>query len=365
MKSSSPIGKKDLHFILSPHLGISSIRNTSHTPEGDNSASISSTMTGRRVRFDDACISRDKDHHDTNKQLQPQKEKAPLEKLFPCSIFFVLTWFVFTAIVLWCRVLPEATDWWVQQDVSALDVSASRMMLLEEPVRLPGGYGSVEEMNARSKRFPSIDDRVRVYMSNWYQPPCSRHAKRNETSFDDTSYIQYNYLRDVNDAEQPPLLVLQELTIPMELLDQDDLDSTDPTERKFANSGNSRVFVLDGTVVDKGAHLFFMTADKIRECDKAFCVDFVNFIFPSLHRADMSVTPMDKHFTAPSYPGNALDANEGNTNAIVPVLLQFGDLEITRAWVATSGRNETYPVVPIQKKFRWYVVAVYICIYNL
>ena len=310
------------------------------------------------MRFDDSCISREKKENcDTNEQLRQTKEKSTLDRLFPLSIFAALTWFVLTAIGLWCHVLPGATEWWMQQDgASARDVAASRSMMLleEEPFRLPGGYGSVEEMNARSTRFPSIDERVRVYMSNWYQPPCARHAKLNGTSFDDAAYIQYNYLRDMNDAEQPPLLVFQELTIPLELLEQDEVDSIDPTKRKFANSGNSRVFVVDNTAIDKGAHLFFMNADKIRECDKAFCLDFVKFIFPSLHRADMSVTPVD---AASSYPGNALDAIKGNTNAIVPVLLQFGDLEITRAWVAKSGLNETYPVVPIHKKFRWYVAS--------
>ena len=35
------------------------------------------------------------------------------------------------------------------------------------------------------------------------------------------------------------------------------------------------------------------------------------------------------------------------------VLLQFGDLEVSRAYVVVTGQNETYPVVPHLKKFRW------------
>ena len=330
-------------------------------------------MTTRRVRFEDSIISWDLDACDKEDLLQTKKKATTFDTLFPLSIFVALAWFVVTSVVLWWHVLPGATEWWTAQVhaqspqvFNAPDlpvaVAAARMMSLDEPLRLPGGYRSVEEMDARSTRFPSIDERVRVYMSNWYQPPCARHTNSNETSDDDTNYIQYNYLRDENDPEQAPLLVLKELKIPMELLEQD-LDSSDPTQRKFANSGNNRIFVLDNTAIDKGARLFYMTADKIRACDQAFCLDFVRFIFPSLHRTDMSVqlNPVDASQqplrAAAASPGNALDGEDGNSNAVVPVVLQFGDLEISRAWVVTSGNNETYPAIPIQKKFRRYAVA--------
>jgi len=378
----------------------------------NNSNSISPTMTRRRVRFDssvswnmameddnDNDIYDDNDYDDDddekNNGMQQQHEQNSSSSYYPLSILAALTWFVLTAVVLWCRVLPMSTEWFTttattavvqqqQQQQQQPMMASARMMTLDEQQqnarrRLPGGYRSLEEMQARPGRFPSIDLRTRVYMSNWYQPPCSsstaastrsnNNNNNNSSSllFDDSStHIQYNYLRDDSDPKAPPLLALQELTIPQEMLEQE-LDENDPSQRKFANSGNNRTFVLDNTAIVKGARLFYMTADKIRECDKTFCLDFREFIFPSLHRADMSVVapavggneqpPFARQTVsstaAAAYPGNGLDATDGNTNAVVPVLLQFGDLEISRAWVVTSGNNETYPAMPIQKKFRW------------
>lgn len=348
-----------------------------------NNNSISPTMTRRRYSFVVPAswdMMEDDDSDDDGKvdeQLLQHEQSNISSYYYPISIMAALTWFAVTAIVMWCHVLPGATEWWTttvqqqQQDASTSPYATARMMTLTEGNNarlLPGGYRSVEEMQERPSRFPSIDLRTRVYMSNWYQPPCtggaaSIHSNSNKSSspsfFDDTTHIQYNYLRDDKDRKAPPLLVLQELKLPPELLEQE--------QRNFKNSGNNRTFVLDNTAIVKGARLFYMTADTFRECDETFCLDFVKFIFPALHRADMSVVvpgdgrkqqqqqqPFRKTVSAKAaYPGNALDATDGNTNAVVPVLLQFGDLEMNKAWVVTSGRNETYPVMPVQKKFRW------------
>lgn len=38
-------------------------------------------------------------------------------------------------------------------------------------------YRNAAERDFRSERFPSIDDRVRYYMSNWYLPPCDDESR--------------------------------------------------------------------------------------------------------------------------------------------------------------------------------------------
>jgi hypothetical protein len=61
-------------------------------------------------------------------------------------------------------------------------------------------YSSRAEANFRRNRFPSIEDRVRVYMSNWYLPPCDKNGKvvfelkKNVTILDDDK----NSLTNIN-----------------------------------------------------------------------------------------------------------------------------------------------------------------------
>lgn len=35
---------------------------------------------------------------------------------------------------------------------------------------------------SRSDRFPSVQDRVKIYMSNWYLPPCSNNASSDDAN---------------------------------------------------------------------------------------------------------------------------------------------------------------------------------------
>jgi hypothetical protein len=45
---------------------------------------------------------------------------------------------------------------------------------------------------SRAERFPSIDARVRLYMSNWYHPPCANYSN---------GFIRYSY-HDKNSHHQ-------------------------------------------------------------------------------------------------------------------------------------------------------------------
>lgn len=266
---------------------------------------------------------------------------------------------------------------------------------------LPGSYRSVEEMMERSQGrfFPSVDDRVRIYMSNWYIPPCAPQphdvVDTDESDSPFSNFVQYNYWPDPVRGE--PLLVLREMlisesTITTTQLEQDGVDGKelstanslrdnkvhdnvqdseggiffDPNRKNEYSSGNNnntRTFLLDAQAIEKGSRLFYLSADAMRKCSSLPCFDTVHFLFPSLHRTDMSVTTtttssvdhtlrqqLQNH---PSrYPGNALDPLDGNSIGVVPILLQFGDLDVTRSYCPATHLPERFPATPLVRKFR-------------
>lgn len=56
-------------------------------------------------------------------------------------------------------------------------------------------YSSKAEANFRSRRFPAVDERVRLYMSNWYLPPCNDDGKvvYRMKKFNHNSSVKLNY----------------------------------------------------------------------------------------------------------------------------------------------------------------------------
>ena len=55
----------------------------------------------------------------------------------------------------------------------------------------------------RSDRFPSVDERIRLYMSNWYQPPCTQDAKVfYKLSHDNDSFPTLRYNGPIDDTVQ-------------------------------------------------------------------------------------------------------------------------------------------------------------------
>jgi hypothetical protein len=186
---------------------------------------------------------------------------------------------------------------------------------------IPHGYLSREEMLRRNLRFPSVDDRVKLYMSSWYTQPCTIVENVNDTS-ESQQHIdmitQFNFLHDSTD--EPPILLLREANI---------------VERN-ATATSSRVFLIDSNAEAKGSRIFFMSPSEIRKCDHSFCLDTQSYLFPSLQRLQGT-----DHWHIPKRKWK------------VPILMQFGDAEISRAFRLLTKKNETYPNVPLIKKFRY------------
>lgn len=162
---------------------------------------------------------------------------------------------------------------------------------------LPIGYQSWDEVHQRSSRFPTIDERVRLYMSNWYAPPCeSEHSE---------SFVRYHTEHGDNTVE---VMVFQETR----------------TEKE-KKRGPLRIFTINATVGFDELHYTDTHIAAFQDCSNAYCRDMVKYLFPSI--------PED----------------EGH----LPLLFQFSDAEKTRAYSDTKGRTVAYPNTPLFKKFRY------------
>jgi len=182
--------------------------------------------------------------------------------------------------------------------------------LLAERRNLEYAYKNQAERDARSTRFPAIHERVKLYMSNWYLPPCS-----------DGDKVAYEFINS-----DDGFVLLREL----EIL------HGDPRPRLFrvnAQFDGSR----DAGVLDNVHFLNRTTMNAT--CSHRYCKDFMEFLFPALDRLD--------------------DAIGATTTEIrTPILYQFGDLEKTKAPLNINPRERgSYPAVPVLKKFRQALTA--------
>lgn len=162
---------------------------------------------------------------------------------------------------------------------------------------LVDGYRSHAEMSARSTRFPTVDERVRVYMTNWYLPPCDAHGD---------AYVEYNYAKQDNGTEW---LVFREARTAREKI-----------------RGKLRTFLVDdSTDFDLLRH---MNVQNILDCQSNYCIDTAKYLFPAIARS-----------------------SDRRRNTVV--LYQFSDAEKTRAYIPAYGRPGPYPNIPHLKKFRF------------
>ena len=169
------------------------------------------------------------------------------------------------------------------------------------------GYQSQEEMDNRHRRFPSVDERVKLYMTNWYQPPCANKQHVHKIS-DEDAYVEYNYVR--NATTNADMMLVRESR----------------TWREKIRGPLQHYLIHESTDYDM---LQFMTnRDIITKCHKAYCTDLEKYLFPAMDRAPPDSSP-------------------------IPILYQFSDLEKTRAYILEKHKYGGYPNVPLLKKFRF------------
>ena len=205
------------------------------------------------------------------------------------------------------------------------DIQKQRDILI---ANLEYAYTDVQEMLNRQNRFPSIEERVKVYMSNWYIPPC-----------DDSARIPYQY--SSNSSEQGDIsLAIKELSPvqnEQELLTDDKVIQPDRQQREFIL--NSRFDLKnDDEALDE---VHFTDRYTIMDCDHIYCKDTLSYLLPAFDR-----------FYGDSNAGTIIE-NSPN----VPILFQFGDMFETRATIRYKKANTVrkhirYPKIPVFQKVR-------------
>jgi Glycosyl transferase family 90 len=254
------------------------------------------------------------------------------------------------------------------EDSSGLSTSA--------PLHLYDVYANDDEMMRRSERFPSVEQRLKVYLSTWYVPPCPDN---------DEGKIQYNYVSGdeiapkgkKNLAATPGLKVLlQPLTRTGDQSDsgRDDDDDGDDKESTTSATAKSRrrlnerekmndtdkntnepdesiltpqVIAVD-TTVRHDRNIFFYDQEVMQNCKDPFCRDVVRFMNPALDHI-LEQDRYEERYT------NLFDEDK------FPILLQFGDSEAYRAIVpalGARGKTADKPMVPFLRKFRYSMTQV-------
>lgn len=182
---------------------------------------------------------------------------------------------------------------------------SSERMDAVEARNLKYAYQSQEEMDQRKIRFPSINERVRIYMSNWYLPPCTNDNR-----------VVYEYVHNPNND----IIILQELA---------------QVQPPPLQESPHRKFLIDSRF--DGAHatgifdyVHYLNRTQMNAtCTHRYCKDFQEYLFPALNRVQM------KRYTS------------------VPILFQFGDEEKTKATQLNDPNvRGYYPAMPVIKKIR-------------
>ncbi|GKY98633.1 hypothetical protein MPSEU_000820000 [Mayamaea pseudoterrestris] len=188
--------------------------------------------------------------------------------------------------------------------VSALDAE-------DAPIPIPNPFTMAPMASARKDRFPSREERVRLYMSNWYNPPCSSNAK-----------VHYEYRQDGN-TNWTSLWIKE----PENVLEQSDYlmeSKIEPDQAFFLHRETVMDCMTDGVEP-------YVNRTTFRRNMQIYCRDVIGNL----------LTTWDHVQWESSFPAIA---NKGAMEHDVPLLLQFGDLKYSHVFRFVS--------LPLIKKFR-------------
>jgi hypothetical protein len=154
----------------------------------------------------------------------------------------------------------------------------------------------------REQRFPSVEDRLKVYMSNWYIPPCEGY---------DDGLIKYSYNQsNDNNSEWPSLLIH---TIP----DRGNhsvhqIESIiEPDRILFLDTDTARDCA--STRIDQGSNQKYHGRVLVRQNMFMYCVDVADTLMTALDHVDFE-EEKERQPVA------------GMVTQTPPTLMQFGDL---------------------------------------
>jgi len=168
---------------------------------------------------------------------------------------------------------------------------------------------ATEESNAphnrdpeRSSRFPSVDERIKLYLGNWYSPPCEENVN---------AYVRYDFayhdhaLLPSACSTQKPNVTLQEI------------------------HGNWTTEISPEVKFDI---LFYLDRDEIMTCAKNGTTQSYRFYCRDIH--DIVLPALDRLSWNGNHPPNG-----------TPIVIQVGDQD--------TDKRRGYIEVPMIKKFRY------------
>jgi hypothetical protein len=120
-------------------------------------------------------------------------------------------------------------------------------------------YSSEEEHDARRYRFPSVEDRVKIYMGSWYAPPCKGDA---------ITKVSYNVVNETREG-----IITERLLLVREIG-----ESESPQQRTFV-AIQQLVF----------ANVILLERHGMIDCfDNPYCEDIKKYILTTLDRVDIT-----------------------------------------------------------------------------
>ena len=243
-------------------------------------------------------------------------------------------------------------------------------------------YRDAEEVSGRSIRFPTMEQRLKVYLSTWYIPPCPNTGRHHK--------VQYNYDKHNNHKQNSMMVIFQPLHMndtrstisstktSLAFPSSGDLVSKQPQLRQLraktnnkarkknaktplvSSSDNSNdammiphplIYTVD-TTVSHERHLLLYSPNVMEQCHDPFCTDVVQFIQPSLNRTLLSTASSSQPVTATQQRQPQTYSELPNVDKF-PILFQFGDAELYRSYVPARKMDIYSPMVPVLRKYRY------------
>jgi hypothetical protein len=146
-----------------------------------------------------------------------------------------------------------------------------------------GFYRSLEELQGRSNRFPSVDERLKVYLSIWYVPPCANNTQ---------GFVKYRYHNGSS-------VILQE-------------------------AGENPHILHVSSTIERSRQIFLMNRELIGVCKDKFCLDVKKYFFPVLDHQQDDTTPVLLQFgDAEEFKAFVPEMNNYQNYPLVPVIKKF------------------------------------------
>jgi hypothetical protein len=163
---------------------------------------------------------------------------------------------------------------------------------------------NMRSYNSRDERFPSIEQRVKLYTSNWYTPPCDDY---------DEGFLHYQWKQNISDVDWPTLQVQQLVHHPLVNASMSTLDIESIVEPDM-------LFVLDPQIMIHCANYSYIEEEEEEDIEHDPIAQRIRF------RLNMRMYCIDiQDLMLPAISHLKLEHRQNQKEEMAPTLLQFGD----------------------------------------